>query len=152
MAVPLNEEMRSLLETLAGGFVQDDACMCCGARLTTVTQEVMTNIHVATCPVLRARKQLALQGTPVKMFSIIYETRRLDRDKVETMDQHVIRPLLSEEDALDLVMDYLARKQGKRQLVEGSIRIREIGVVPIEEIAFITMNSPSLTTHTNTEV
>ncbi len=132
---PLDDEIRSLLERLAGGFFQDDVCMCCEARRITMNQEAITNIHVANCPVLRARRTLAAQGTPVKLFHITYTVRSQALKEV-MMGQHVIRGLLSEDEALDLALLHLARDPRKWHLEPASVAIQEISVVPCEEIIF----------------
>lgn len=133
---PLDPETASLLETLAGGFFSNDICMCCRAHLVTIYSEMAANIHVANCPVLLARKRLAQNGTPVKFWSIDYALSRPGSGRIDAVSQRVIRVTLSETAALDLALDHIAHYQGQRRLVEGSIRIQEIGVIPIEDIAF----------------
>jgi hypothetical protein len=89
MGTFLDEETRSLLETLAAGFYRDELCMCCGSQVS-YTQEGITHAHAGECPVRRARTLLAANGTPVKMYLISYSQRKTDNGRFSNASLRVI--------------------------------------------------------------
>jgi hypothetical protein len=122
--------MEELLEALASVRSPNDSCQFCNAREDTPVQSVSLNTHDESCPRRRAALVLAQQGTPLKIWRISYQTQRETR--INNTEQLVMRCELSEEDALALIPHLLSASRRKRQLVEGSMHIEELGIVPCE--------------------
>lgn len=122
--------MQDLLEALAGARSPGDRCQFCHAGEMTAVQLFQLNAHDDTCPRRRAGIILSSQGTPLKMWRISYQVQR-ESLRIHSAEQLIMKCELSEQDALSLVHRILSA-QGKRHLVEGSLRIEELGIVPCE--------------------
>jgi hypothetical protein len=145
MTVPLDDEVRALLETLAEGFYNAEGkCSTCGIVIDTPVSEVLAR-HADDCPTQRARVLLARNGTPAKLWHVTFTRRRrrhthncthhggipIHCSETATSACKTIRSALTQEEALKMVASMMARNSlgGMANVVEGSIQIVEVATV-----------------------